>query len=314
MNITYSVVIPVYNAEKYLEECVRSVLAQRNCGAFELILINDGSKDGSAAICDSLAQRDERIHVIHQNNQGVSAARNKGIATAKGRYILFLDSDDLWDAALLETLEKHMQQEPDMIVFGYSQFGCCADLEEFIPAEYERYATGMDYFGIYEKIGRMPAVSCCATAFRRQFLLDSANQFPLNVKYGEDFRFYMHCLKAARGLVAIPCSFYRYRVNEESVTHTPTVDKMRDVLEACVDMYCLIPCSMLADYYCMNILSLADFSRKEAAELFPYLKENRHVLQFVTGKKPRIARLLYHVFGWYGAAKLVRLAVNIRHG
>jgi glycosyltransferase involved in cell wall biosynthesis len=304
----------VYNAEKYLEECVRSVLAQKNCGAFELILINDGSKDSSAAICDGLAQQDERIHVIHQKNQGVSVARNKGIAAAQGRFILFLDSDDLWDAALLETLEKHLQQEPDMIAFGYSQFGCCTDLEEFIPVENGQCETGLDYFGRYEKIGRMPAVSCWATAFRRQFLLDSANQFPLNVKYGEDFRFYMHCLKAAKGLVAIPCSLYRYRVNEESVTHTPTVDKMRDVLEACVDMYHLIPCSMLADYYCMNILSLADFSRKEAAALFAYLNENRHVLRHVAGKKLRVARLLYHVFGWYGAARLVRIAVNIRHG
>ena len=76
MKPTFSIIIPVYNAEKYLESCVQSVLEQKNCSDFELILVNDGSRDHSPALCDQLAQRDGRIHVIHQQNQGVSVARN----------------------------------------------------------------------------------------------------------------------------------------------------------------------------------------------------------------------------------------------
>ena len=204
MELHFSVVIPVYNAEKYLESCVQSVLAQKNCGALELLLINDGSKDGSAAICDSLAQRDARIHVLHQKNQGVSAARNAGIALAKGRYVLFLDSDDLWEETLLEALETKLQQEPDMIVFGFRQFGSTASLEEFVPVEQEQCETGMDYFRRYENMGSMPSVSCCCTAFRRRFLEENGLKLPMHVQYGEDFRFYMQCLKAAQKLVCVP--------------------------------------------------------------------------------------------------------------
>ena len=93
-NHLISVIIPVYNTEKYLSECVNSVLAQ-TYNKFELILIDDGSKDNSGDICDWYAAQDNRIRVIHQTNSGVSNARNKGINEANGIYIAFIDSDDI---------------------------------------------------------------------------------------------------------------------------------------------------------------------------------------------------------------------------
>lgn len=88
-----SVIIPVYNVEKYLHRCLDSVIEQTYKN-LEVILIDDGSTDHSGEICDDYAAKDVRIHVIHQENQGVSAARNKGLDTAKGEYIAFVDSDD----------------------------------------------------------------------------------------------------------------------------------------------------------------------------------------------------------------------------
>lgn len=313
MNPTFSVVIPVYNAEKYLDETIQSVLAQKNCADYELILVDDGSRDASPALCDNWEQCDARIRVIHQENQGVSAARNAGIHAAKGQYVLFLDSDDLWDAGLLVTLGNHLQKEPDMIVFGYRQFGSHTFLEEFIPVESGRCETGKDYFARYEKMGTMPTVSCCCTAFCRQFLLDYSLRFPMKVQYGEDFRFYMHCLKAAQRLITIPRPFYKYRVNEESATHTLNLNKIRDLLAACADMYNLFPCAMLADYYCMNVLHLADLSREDAAQLKAFLRENRHIQRAASGRKPRLACLLFDLLGWYGAAKMVRFGLMIRY-
>lgn len=313
MNPTFSVVIPVYNAEKYLDETVRSVLAQKNCTDYELILVNDGSRDGSAALCDHLAQQDARIHVIHQKNQGVSVARNAGINAAQGQYVLFLDSDDLWEEGLLEALEHERHRQPDMIVFGYRQFGCGAALEEFIPAENEQCETGMDYFCRYEKMGTMPSVSCCCTAFRREFLEDHALRLPMHVQYGEDFRFYMHCLKAAQKLVCVPRSYYKYRVNEASATHTLNLPKIRDLLSACADMYRLVPCPMMANYYCMNVLSLAELSRKDALQLKPFLRENRDIQRAASGRKQQFACLLYDLLGWHGAARMVRLGLSIRY-
>ena len=105
---TISVIVPVYNVEAYLEKCVRSVLAQ-SCGDFELLLIDDGSKDGSGAVCDRLAAEDERIRVIHQENRGLAAARNRGLGEAKGGYIIFLDSDDYWDGGVLEALRDGLK-------------------------------------------------------------------------------------------------------------------------------------------------------------------------------------------------------------
>lgn len=93
MNILISIIIPVYNTDKYLSECIDSVLNQ-NYHKFELILIDDGSTDNSGIICDEYARKDERIISLHQNNAGVSAARNKGLETARGEYIVFIDSDD----------------------------------------------------------------------------------------------------------------------------------------------------------------------------------------------------------------------------
>ena len=88
-----SVIVPVYNTEKYLRECIDSILAQ-TFGDFELLLVDDGSTDSSGAICEEYAQMDERIRVIHQKNAGATVARRNGVSHAGGEYITFVDSDD----------------------------------------------------------------------------------------------------------------------------------------------------------------------------------------------------------------------------
>lgn len=112
----FSVIIPVYNVEDYLRQCVDSVLAQGYAN-FEVVLVDDGSKDSSGAICDAYANEDARVRVIHQENAGLSAARNRGIREATGEYLLFLDSDDWWDEAdALERAVQIIEQErPDVI-------------------------------------------------------------------------------------------------------------------------------------------------------------------------------------------------------
>lgn len=110
-DLLISVIIPVYMAEKFLHRCVNSVLNQTYQN-FEIILINDGSKDKSGMICDEYAKKDKRIKVIHQENQGVSAARNKGLDMARGEWIYFLDSDDYISPKSFELL-MCVQKEDD---------------------------------------------------------------------------------------------------------------------------------------------------------------------------------------------------------
>ena len=115
----YSVVIPIYNVERYLRDCVDSVLMQNTSEDYEIILIDDGSPDGSGAICDRYAQNHANIRVLHDTNHGVSHARNVGIDMAKGEYVLFLDADDLLEPDFFETLTPLLDSAADVIRYGH---------------------------------------------------------------------------------------------------------------------------------------------------------------------------------------------------
>lgn len=113
-----SIIVPVYNVEKYVERCIESIIKQ-SYKNLEIILIDDGSKDNSGKICDEYAQKDNRIKVIHKKNGGLSDARNTGLNIADGEYICFIDSDDYIHKDLVkDNLEKLIQQKADMICFN----------------------------------------------------------------------------------------------------------------------------------------------------------------------------------------------------
>ena len=117
--MTFSIIIPVYKVEKYLNQCVDSVLNQ-SFKDFELILVDDGSPDNCPRICDDYAKKDARVKVIHQQNGGQACARNTGLSYAVGMYIIFLDSDDyLIDSTALEKINDKTVAEPDVTLYGY---------------------------------------------------------------------------------------------------------------------------------------------------------------------------------------------------
>lgn len=112
-----SIIVPVYNVERYLRKCIDSILAQ-TYKDYELILIDDGSTDCCGAICDEYRIKDQRIQVIHKKNEGLSSARNAGMDIAKGTYYLFCDSDDFVTATWCEHFLKHVKSEKDNFIFG----------------------------------------------------------------------------------------------------------------------------------------------------------------------------------------------------
>ena len=113
-----SIIIPVYNVETYLKECVKSVLMQ-TFKDFEILLIDDGSKDSSGKLCNEIALKDSRMRVFHKSNGGLSSARNYGIDRALGEYIIFLDSDDFWiDKDILSLLVKKAESQNLDVVRG----------------------------------------------------------------------------------------------------------------------------------------------------------------------------------------------------
>lgn len=114
-----SIIVPIYKVEKYLQRCVDSILKQTYYN-LEIILVDDGSPDGCPAICDEYAKQDERVTVIHQNNQGLSAARNAGLENAKGKYIFFVDSDDFIDENVIKIMiEAAEEKDADLVLCNY---------------------------------------------------------------------------------------------------------------------------------------------------------------------------------------------------
>ena len=143
---TISIIVPVYNAEACLHKCVDSILSQE--ADLELILVNDGSTDNSASICDEYAKRDDRVRVIHQENQGSGAARNVGNRVAQGKYIMYCDSDDAYDPVQLKRIVNHLDKaEADLLCFNFR------NVWQGIAGESSKYpAANISFKKIAEKL------------------------------------------------------------------------------------------------------------------------------------------------------------------
>lgn len=199
-----TVVIPVYNAEKYLDECVQSVLNQ-NFTDFEILLINDGSSDGSGIICENYASKDSRVKVFHKKNGGVSTARNMGIEYAKGKWITFIDADDYIQENYFEVL--NLKNDTDWILLDikrdvFSDMGVGMDFENQV---YE----AAEFVNIYSLYPHFP--EACAKFFKNSIVKKSNLRFNTDLKFGEDSLFNLQYLKFCQIISTTNISKYIYR-------------------------------------------------------------------------------------------------------
>ncbi len=216
-----SVVVPVYKAEKYLARCVESVLAQ-TMGDFELILVDDGSPDGSGAMCDDFASRDVRIKVLHQENTGVSAARNAGVAMAQGEYIAFLDSDDWIEPRMYELLlEAADQEDADIVKCGFDRTDG-ADIHERQNYGGERQC----YVGrLVDHWFRKRHILVWNAIYRAE--LAKKVQYPVGITGGEDDYASFFYLYYGRSMVLLTDYLYNYFINDEGSTANADGLRMR---------------------------------------------------------------------------------------
>ena len=239
----FSIIIPVYNVESYLRQCLDSVLAQ-TFGDWEAICVNDGSTDGSAAILEEYATKNERFKVITQANGGLSAARNAGIKDAQGEYVLFLDSDDWLEPTALQTLDTQLSRplSPrgvvedrgelfDMLCFSGRRFFEKANC--FHPADElpeKTYATGMDYYNENALVPRDFAFVCVVLrAYRRPFLLENNLWFNEGIYHEDNLFTPIACYYAKQVLVTNVC-LYNYRVRANSITATYSLKRLKDFM------------------------------------------------------------------------------------
>ncbi len=201
----FSVIIPVYQSKDSLIRCVRSWLRQ-TCGELELILVDDGSTDGSGRVCDLLAEEDRRIRVIHQANAGVSAARNAGIRAASGEFVLFTDSDDYVETDYLEKMGAlQRESDADLVLCGFHHIYDGADILK-LPGEtavLEWEQASEKFLELYEKgYLNMP----WNKLFRRAWM----DAFDTGLSLGEDLLFNLSYLRKCKrvAVLAEPLCYY----------------------------------------------------------------------------------------------------------
>ena len=221
MSPFFSIILPVYNVAAYLERCIHSILIQ-SFSDYEIILIDDGSTDGSPAICDRYASEYMNIRVIHKANGGLATARNAGLAAAKGEYIWFVDSDDWIEPGALDVLyNTRIQDQVDIVKFNYCRY-----------KEGKKSIEKHECDGMYEGQVRLDELrryalcspgrymlSACTHIYRRCFLEDNALEFVSERIVGsEDYLFNLIALMHADSICVINQVLYCYELRGGSLT------------------------------------------------------------------------------------------------
>ena len=217
---TISVIVPVYNTEKYLRRCIDSVLAQTYAD-FELLLIDDGSKDKSGEICDEYAQKDARVRVFHKENGGVVQARRIGVEQSHGEYIYFLDSDDTILPDALELMCNYMTNGVDVVVFDSKHNGDCSSVE------YAKLLLNYKDWAVWGKL------------YKRIHFDEGVFEIPDFIRVGEDFLINLNLLKNVKGRIVCK-TIHRYLYNQNNpnsvqVSHKRDYQYEKSMVE-CVDV------------------------------------------------------------------------------
>lgn len=211
-----SVIVPVYNVERYLDQCVDSLVRQSYAN-LEIIVVDDGSTDSSGEKCDTWAERDFRIRVIHQANKGLAGARNAGLDAARGDYIGFVDSDDYTLPDMFSTLMRNMREfGADLSIISYERENPDGSVYSNALSGQKIVMTSEDAFKYVNIHGYFYVVAWDKLA--RKELFDGL-RYPLDAKYAEDSPVTYQLLDRAERIVYDSTPLYRYRMTEGSQSH-----------------------------------------------------------------------------------------------
>ena len=322
--IKISVIIPVYNVEKYLKECVDSVLNQTYKN-IEVILVDDGSPDNCPRICDDYANSDDRIKVLHKTNGGLSSARNVGLEIMDGDYFIFLDSDDYWNDKefLKKLISDNISNNPDIVVLGYKKY--YVEKSRFV----EGYSTDISLNGndkttqikqliennIFESNAWTKVIS------KRMFCYDL--RFIEGI-YSEDIDWSARLLIYAKSLDVNNGNVYVYRQNNSSITHNLNRKNIMDLKNQIIRIVELSKQIEQEDYYewYMNYCAyqyvtflncaVAIDKSENISEFVNEMKEYAYLLNYHVNKKVNLVYKFYKLLGYKGMLKILKLFLKIR--
>lgn len=214
IKLSYSIIIPIYNASTYLAFSLESLLSQP-FQDFELILVDDGSTDESASICDAYAAKDDRIKVLHETHHGVAHSRQVGLETARGEYILYVDADDTVELGMIvDMYQEAVTKKADLVICDYRELTHEGEVYR------KQEPTSLDGVAVLEDIldGKLYG-ALWNKMMRREWLLQTKASFPLELTMREDLIFLSQCLPYASKIAYIPKAFYGYeRRNASALT------------------------------------------------------------------------------------------------
>lgn len=328
MDKKLSFVIPVYNVERYLPQCLDSILSQatEEC---ELILVNDGSRDGSGIVCDEYRDRYPNIKVIHKPNGGLASARNAGMGVAEGEYLAFVDSDDYIEPGTVCRLLHWIAAEPADVCFleltKVFPDGASESMgEELVRSE----IRGKEPEQVLSFLAGRPKFpgSACGKLLRRKFLEESILRFPDDRRLSEDLIFCLNVYFAAQTFDYLDFPYYCYRqARAGSITNTVTAKYYFDTSlfvtevarrfsrdQKAVDSRGA--CALSFGAYELSILIwqsvlLEPEDRKRA---MAFLRDYRWMLKYGKSRKIRLIHLVTHVLGLGGTAKLLDVYMKRR--
>ena len=324
--VFFSVILPIYNVEKYLSECVDSILKQTFTD-YELILVDDGSKDGSPAICDDYAKKDERIKVIHKSNGGQSTARNMGLEKAEGEYIIYLDSDDFItsDTFFEDIYNKVQETQSDIVLYKYSKYfddtktlDKCTftlDFAESITDSEEMLETLVAkdaYYGM-----------AWVKAFRRKMAIENGVVFDTNLVC-EDMDWYFNLVLCAEKISAIDKSYIAYRQREGSVTSSLKLRNLTDYIFTMEKWNEKIKSSdmsekkknalmgALAKYYSNMFITYIRVKDPEKKKHVKRIKAISSILDYSKSHRPQQIKKVYKLVGFKGVTLLLATIDKIK--
>jgi len=322
-----SIIIPVYNVDRYLKQCVDSILNQ-TYRDFEMILVDDGSSDNSSEICDTYKIIDSRVKVIHKENEGVSVARNIGLKSAIGEYIAFVDSDDYWNNNNdLRGIVTDLKSRPDFILYRSAKY-YQNDGKLIMPKiAYDKEKVDeynkIEIFKYISENGLFPA-GTWDKIIKRDFLINNHIYFDNNLVSSEDIDWFFNILVNAKDIRISNTVMYIYRQQRlESVTNNIDEKNVRDLFFTIVkwtekvsnndnDEFKDVLFSFLAYEYSILIALLPNIKKDIKKELKIEVKKYSWLLKYNLNPKVKKVKIIYDVFGFYGIEIILSFMLYIR--
>lgn len=323
-----SIIVPVYNVEQYLNVCVESALKLKT--DIEIILVDDGSTDNSGKMCDALAESNHNVRVFHQANQGLSAARNRGIKEASGDFVLFLDSDDFLDPLETDLMLNELKPETEALLGLYNNYYADLDLYEKENCDGFLRLSGNtstdDFLSCLPKDGSSCYMIACRFVVKRSLIADNGLFFTEGI-YREDEEWTQRLLCTVENVHICHRFFYQYRqLREGAITSAVTPKHVFDTFKILHSTQTLLTKQPLgskrSEYlkfrmsalFLSNVIHLNILKRAEKTSALKELKYFKdYCLNSLNGRVGTAAKILIKLFGLRITCRILGITYKLTH-